>query len=54
MKDCDSVIHTIGSLIEGTNYKDFLRNGISSVISGKFNPMDALMNFTKTTTKDYE
>lgn len=26
-KECDSVIHTIGKLLDGVNYQEFLKNG---------------------------
>jgi hypothetical protein len=44
----------VGSLIEGVNYQDFLRNGFSAISSGRVNPMEALFNYKKTTQKDYE
>lgn len=41
MKDSQGIIHCVGSLIEGTNYQDTIKGGISGILSGKIrSPLD--------------
>ena len=48
MKECEGIIHCVGALMEGTNYQDTLKNGISNIFSGKIkNPLDLYNEFTK-------
>jgi len=54
MRECDGVIHTVGSMIEGVSYHNFLDKAKDWLTSGKYNPMEALFRFRKENYKDYD
>jgi hypothetical protein len=54
MKDCDAVIHTVGSMLEGVSYSNFLEKAKDWLTTGKYNPMEALFRFRKENNKEYD
>lgn len=47
MRECEGVIHTVGSMIEGVSYANFLDKAKDLLTSGKYNPMEALFKYRK-------
>jgi nucleoside-diphosphate-sugar epimerase len=47
LKDCDGVIHTVGSMFEGVSYSHFFEKAKDWLTTGKYNPMEALFRYRK-------
>lgn len=54
LKDCDAIIHTVGALIEGVDYKGFLSGGIDSLLNKKINPVEILQKLNSNTKPKYD
>jgi len=54
LRECDSVIHTVGSMFEGVSYHGFFDKAKEWLTTGKYNPMDAFFRYRKESDKDYE
>lgn len=54
MRECDGVIHSVGSMIEGINYSSFIDKFKHLLTSGKYNPMEALFKFRKESDKSFD
>ncbi len=50
----DAIIHTVGTLLEGVDYKSILAGGIESVIRGKVNPLTVLSQIANNSKPKYD
>ena len=54
MNDCEAIIHTVGTLIEGVDYKSLLNGGIDSILKKKVNPMEIFQKLSSSIQPKYD